>query len=406
MTRRTIIALCCAVPLAALVVFAALPDRRQRRQDGVTVTQGDLEVWSVYEGTLDARHVDLITSAFNGSATVAELAEEGQRVQRGELLVRFDDSLVKRDLLRSERDYALAKAEMEGLEQAKLPLESRQIRLRLVEAKAQFDDERRFLDDSLELRKEDLVSEQEVEQQRAKVERLRSALAQIAMESKLTKAYLHPAALERAHATLSAAEQAVTLARQQLMNCTVRAPSAGIVVHRSLHIGTDYRTVRVGDTLHRNQPFMAIPDMNEVVVHSYVPEAELALVEVGSHVVVTPLAYPDLRLPGKVETVGSMAQAVPGKPAWQKYFRVVIGITKLDPKVRSGMSAHARVLSHRRESAVLIRRSHVRWEQGRSFCLVRRALRPEKRMLQLGKANLTHYEVLEGLAPGEIVLTP
>ena len=46
-----------------------------------------------------------------------------------------------------------------------------------------------------------------------------------------------------------------------------------MVVYRPLHLGVDYRTVRVGDSIYFNQPFMAIPDMRDVVVECSVPES-------------------------------------------------------------------------------------------------------------------------------------
>ena len=71
---------------------------------------------------------------------------------------------------------------------------------------------------------------------------LAEQLSQLEMQRTLTTKYLHPLKLERAQATLDAAAQELALAREQLTNCTVTAPSGGMVVHRPLHLGTEYRT--------------------------------------------------------------------------------------------------------------------------------------------------------------------
>jgi len=47
-------------------------------------------------------------SRFQGSATVVELAPDGAAVPRGAVLVRFDASALRRELLKLERDQALA----------------------------------------------------------------------------------------------------------------------------------------------------------------------------------------------------------------------------------------------------------------------------------------------------------
>ncbi|MBN1669528.1 MAG: efflux RND transporter periplasmic adaptor subunit [Kiritimatiellae bacterium] len=404
MKKKAVIAACVlAVPLLAL--FAGVRSLRAR-EEGVAVRHGPLFVWSVNEGQLDARRVEVVMSEFSGGATIVELAAEGQQVAEGDLLVRFDGSQVERDLVKLERDYALAKSALESLRQAELPLELRELDLQLLEAHDAFEAEKQYHEDSIELMKEDLVSEQEIRKQKLRLEQMRAKLAKLETQLELTKTYLHPSKVERATATLAAAEQAAALARQQLASCTVRAPAAGIVVYRPLHMGAEYRNVRVGDTLYKNQPFMALPDMNDVVAECYVPEADLALVKEGLRAVIVPVAYPDLRLEGKVETVGSMAQAMPGRPGWQKYFRVVIGVSLVDARLRPGMSVQCRILSYENPAAVLVPRAAVWWQDGKPHCRVRRLFGAETRALTLGQGNPLHYEVLAGLQPGDVLLTP
>jgi multidrug resistance efflux pump len=49
---------------------------------------------------------------------------------------------------------------------------------------------------------------------------------------------------------------------------------------------------------------MILPDMRELVVECQIPEAELARVEIGREVTITPLSYPDLRLHGRWKAWG------------------------------------------------------------------------------------------------------
>jgi multidrug resistance efflux pump len=132
------------------------------------------------------------------------------------------------------------------------------------------------------------VSEQELAQQQLKVDQLRAKAEKLETQLQLTREYLHPSALERARATLASAEQELKLARKQLENCTVLAPADGVVVYRPLNVGGEYRTARVGDLIFKNQPFMIIPDMRDLVVECQIPEAELSRLEVGREVYLTP----------------------------------------------------------------------------------------------------------------------
>jgi HlyD family secretion protein len=395
---------------AALVLLLLLAFARQPRPDDaaarlVPVAEGPLAVWSPYQGKLEARRVEVILSKFNGSAAIVDLAPEGAPVQKGDLLVRFDSSQVERDLLKLERDYALAKSDLERIANAELPLELRELESLRLEAQSLYESERQYLEDSKDLLKEELVSEQELAQQQLKVDQLRAKAEKLETQLQLTREYLHPSALERARATLASAEQELKLARKQLENCTVLAPADGVVVYRPLNVGGEFRTARVGDLIFKNQPFMIIPDMRDLVVECQIPEAELSRLDVGREAYLTPLSYPGLQLRGRVESVGSMATIMLDRPGWQRFFRAVIGLESSDPRLRSGMSVQAQILSYHNPKALLLPRAAVRMEGEQPYCLL--AGHPaEKRLLKLGWADQQHFEVLDGLQAGEEVQVP
>lgn len=390
------------LPLLAALAFSACT-RSAQAPTKHTITTGPLQVWTVYPGKLEARQVKVIMSKFNGSATIVELAPEGMAVHAGDLLVKFDSSQLERDLLKLQRDYQLAKSDLERTEKAELPLELRELEAQRLEAQMNYEAEKQFLEDTRELQKEDLVSEQEVDQQKLKVEQLQSQVVKLDQKIELTRDFLHPAALERARATLSSAQQELTLAKAQLESCTVTAPADGVVVYRPLHISGEFRTVRVGDSIFKNQPFMIIPDMRDLIVEVQIPEAELSRIEPGREVRVTPLSYPDLKIQGEVESVGSMATVMADRPGWQRFFRATIGLKQSDARLRSGMSVQAEILSYSTDEALLVPRNYVHMDGGQPF--VRLAAAPSKKHpLKLGWADLSNFEVLDGLKPGDVVI--
>ena len=392
--------------ILVLIVLGSGTFRASDRELGIAeVKPGPFEVWTVYDGSLESRVQQDIMSFMGGSAAIMELAPEGSAVREGDVLVRFDSSQAERDVLRLERDYAAAKAEFESLSKAKLPLELRDLEVRLGDARANYSSEEQYLTDCRQLQKEDLISEQEVKQQELKVQAAKAAMDGLEFQLDLTRKYLHPSALEKAQSAMASAEQELNLAKEQLKNCAVRAPADGMVVYRPVHVGGEYRTARVGDTLYRNLPFMALPDMSKPVVQCNVPEAELSLVRVGSEVQVVPVAYSDLKLAGKVESVGSMAQSVAGRPEWQRYFRVTIGLADSDTRLRAGMSVRAYILSYANSNSLAVPRTAVQWDNETATCEVVRGGRKDRRELQLGMANEQFFEVLKGLEPGERVVS-
>lgn len=393
-----------SILLIALFVFGIALNPSVSPRKTTNVVKGPLTVWSDYEGRLEATRVVMIMSRFRGNATVVELAPEGTKVSKGDVLVRFDSSSLEREVLKLERDCALAKSELDSLEHAELPLELRDLEMELMETRSTLSAEQQYLDASFQLAKEGLVSEQEIEQQKLKVSEITTQLETLKLKMQLTKEYLHPSALKRAQVKLTSAKQELKLADQQLQNSVVLAPSDGVVIYKRIYIVTEFRTIRIGDSVFPNQPFMVLPDMNDFVVHCQVPEGELSRIRKGKNVFIRPLAYPGVRLRGVVETIGSTAQNLPGQPGWQKFFHVVIGLKDTDSQLRPGMSVTAHILSYQNLEAVLIPRTAVWWEAGKPFGKVLTGSSQETRQLKLGMGNEKSYEVIEGLKPGDKVV--
>jgi HlyD family secretion protein len=407
MKNRPLLLVLLAVLLASFIILGSLLNPFGSRGNTTTVEKGPLAVWSVYEGKLEARRVILVMSKFQGSATVIELAPEGASVSKGDVLVRFDSSALEREVLKLEREYTLAETELESLKNAQMPLELRDLEIELMKARSSLNAEKEYLEASLPLVEEDLVSEQEIEQQKLKIAEAKTRLETLELQLQLTKKYLHPSALKRAQVKLASAEQELEFAREQIQNSIVRASADGKVVYIPLYIGTEFRTIRVGDSVYPNQPFMALPDMSEFAVHCQVPEVELSRVQVGNDTYIQPLAFSGMRLSGQVESVSSMAQNPPGRPSWQRFFHVVISLKDkdFDPRLRPGMSVTTHILSYHNPEAVLIPRTAVGWESGKPFVKVVSGSSQERRLIKLGMADEKTFEVIEGLKPGEEILS-
>jgi multidrug resistance efflux pump len=364
------------------------------------VMREPLTVWATYLGRLEPKSPVVVMSWFRGNSTVVELAAEGARVSKGDVLARLDSSAVERDIVKLEKDHALAESELVSFRSAKAPLELQELLIKLNEARAAFAAEQNYLAAIAELAKEGVISRQEIAQQKDKVEALKTQVEKGEMQVRLTREYLHPSELKRAQARLAAAEHELMLARQQLRESVIRAPSDGLVIHMPLHVGNELRTLRAGDSLYPNLPFMMLHDMKELVVQGEVPEGELSRVQQGQEAIVTPLAYPELRLRAVVERISPMAKSAPGQPAWQKSFQFVVRVLAPDARLRPGMSVTTHVLAYHNPSAISVPRSAVSWHDGKPFAYVRTGEGSERRALRLGAGNDKLYEVLDGLQPG------
>jgi multidrug efflux pump subunit AcrA (membrane-fusion protein) len=399
-----------AIPLAGVLTLSgwlalracSSASRTGSTPDWTPVVEGPFEVWSSYEGELAARNVQVLSSRFNGPATLTFIAPEGARVRKGDPVARFDGFQAGQDLVRFERELAVAEADARTIELAVLPLEIREMQTALLEARVGLSAEEQFLADSAGLLADGLISEQENESQRLKVEGLKSRVAQLEMKQRLTLEHVHPARLNEARAKLDAARRQRDSMREQLEHCVLEAPADGEVVHLALPIGSEMRTARVGDVLYRNQEFLCIPDASGWIVRCHVPEHELSRVRPGLPAHIIPRAYPGTTIPGEVETVSAMAQARPLAPG-QRSFSVTLRVRDVPDTMKSGLTVQVRLLSRQSAKALRVPRSAVRWGPAGAFCRVRDGRGASDRPVQVGFGNESEYEVLSGLKPGDWV---
>lgn len=368
------------------------------------VSRGELVVRTAHEGRLESRKVIPVASGLQGPAAILKLTDEGVRVEEGDLLVAFDTTDHERESLRFQTEVTVASAELEKLVEGRHPMEMAELRNEIAETRRSLDSEEQYLRDSRELARDNLVSPAEIAQQEGKVEGLREKLSGLRSKLELTRDHLHPMEVRRAEARLEEAREELARARRQLDHGRVVAPGPGVVVYQPLHIAGEFRTVRVGDTVYANQPFMKILDFSDLVVQIAVPEAELGTVREGNPVMIQPSAYPEERIPGRVERVSEVAQTLPDKPSWQRYFRATIGVLENHPRLRPGMSVVAQVVGYRATDVVKIPRRAVRFDGDAPTVRVVEGDEAVTRELTLGQAGERHFEVLDGVEAGERVL--
>lgn len=370
------------------------------------VIRGPLEVWTSFDGTLESRAVETIVSRVQGRATLVDLAPEGITVRRDDVLARFDDSSLEADAIRLENELARATADLDALENAEIPLARSDLAGEIAETQRQLDAEQTMLVESRDLSDRKLIPVREVEQGQRRVDALRTRQEHLEQRRELLDKHAHPAKLARARADVSAAHVSLAQVRLQLTNCVIHAPVDGMVVYLPLYTGNEYRPVRVGDAVFPNQPFLALPDLSNLVVQVYVPESDLARMRPGLRARIQPLAFPDRVLSGAVESLGPAAQSRPGHPAWQHYVRATVRIDEGDARLRPGMSLRVDLLTYQRDSAVLVPRAAVRWDAGDSVCQVRTRTGSERCRVAVGPGNGQWLEALDGLKPGERVILP
>ncbi len=292
-------------------------------------------------------------------------AEEGMRVEPGQVLARIDDADAQARLISAKADRNATAATLADL------------RVNLASAER----DRRRMED---LWKDGAIGEQTVDQARTTVDSLRARLA-------------------LAEEQVRAAEARIRVAQQDVDNTIIRAPFGGIVVSKDAQRGEMVSPTSAGGGFTRTG-IATIVDMQSLEIEVDVNESYIARVKPGQPVTAALDAYPDWRIPGKVRTV------IPTADRQKATVKVRVAFDRLDPRILPDMGVKVTFLGEEPSSratgppAVLVPRTALREEGGSPVVFVYSDGRVERRAVRLGQARGDNQEVVAGLSDGEQVV--
>ena len=285
------------------------------------------------------RSVVLTAPSTGTDLQIVELATNGAKVAAGEVIVTFDPTVQQRTLETKQSELKQAESEIERT--------AADERRRVAAAQSELDEARKALARArLEIQGNEL---------RARIDAEKYVIA-------VADAEAHVAELEsKVEGERIAAQADVAIARQKrdkalydvrdteriLGSLQVRAPIAGSISllpnFRASGPGRAAPEFRRGDRAWFGAPIAELPDLTSVQMTARVDEADRGRVQTGSGVRVRVDAVPDRELTGTLKDISVVAK--PDFTTWPpvRNFDVVVAISDSDPRLRSGMSASARV---------------------------------------------------------------
>ena len=207
-------------------------------------------------------------------------------------------------------------------------------------------------------------------------------------------------AIHRTENKLQVLREEQAEAESHLALAELRAPVTGILLHRRVSAGLEKRKPQVGDSLWKGHAFAVIPDMSSMIAQAAVTEREVGTLAVGQPVVLTPDAYPELRLEGHLASIGTLVETDRGEPR----FDVRIQLSMSDERLRPGMSGRAAVRTASLEEALRVPVQAVFVEDMSNIGFIMRGDDVEQVALKLGPSDGREVVVKSGLAAGEKVL--
>ncbi len=257
----------------------------------------------VLYGNIDLREVDL---AFNDSQRITKvLAQEGDRVRKGQALAQLDTSRLTPQLQQAQAQADSQAAAVQRLRNGSRPQEVAQARANVALAQAdarQARDNYQRIEQVFRSSSGRAVSRQDLDNAKAQWD---VARARVAVNHKaLELAVLGPRKedIAQAQAMLDADRANVALLEQELADATLAAPLDAVV--RS-------RIAEPGDMASPQKTAFTLAITNPKWVRAYVSEKDLGLVRPGMAASVQVDSFPSRRFDGRIGFISPVAEFTP-----------------------------------------------------------------------------------------------
>jgi multidrug resistance efflux pump len=225
---------------------------------------------------------------------LAVQVQEGDRVRKGDLLARLDDSLWQQELAEAEANLALAKAERERLLNGSRKETRRVSAAEVAVAQVQAKQARKTFERSATLVQGKLIARQQFDDHEAD---LMSAEARLGL-AEAKAAEVNAAARDEdariADAKLALQQAQVEHARTKLSMTQLLAPCDGVI----LRVETEPGELVAADQSGR--PLVTMTDISQLRVRAFVEELDAVRIVTGTRASVAVDGMPDCRLHGAV----------------------------------------------------------------------------------------------------------
>jgi HlyD family secretion protein len=348
------------------------------------VTVGTFEDFIPLRGRLVPRST-VYLDAIEGGRVEEVLIEDGALVNAGDPIARLSNTNLQLEVLGRE---AAVTEQLNNMRTIELQLEQNRLshKRNLVEIDYQIIRLNRSIDRQRELAEQNLVSQSTVDELQDELDYYLNR-REVTLESQATDARLQEQQLAQLRAAGEQLETSLSFARKNLEDLNVRAPVSGKLS------GFD---IEVGESIVRGGRLGQIDDPDGYKLNTQIDEFYLGRVDLGQ--VATAES-------GRDEYDLSIAKIYPQVNNGQ--FEVDMLFEDEPENMRRGQTLQVKLTLGDNADAILIPNGSFYQETGGNWIFVVSADGTEaiRRSVRLGRRNTDFIEVLDGLEPGEKVIT-
>lgn len=350
-----------------------------------SVTDGKFDDYITINGNV-APIATIYMDAYEGGRVSEKLIEEGSMVNKGDIILKLENMALYEQILASESNLAL---KQNDLRSTKLTFDSRQVEGRKSLATAQYDVQRlkRAYEQNQELFQEELISKETYLKSKEDYQLAEKQLEIVKLQTEQDDE-LRETSLKGLDTDLERMQKTLSMVYERLDHLNVRAPADGQLGFLDAEIGQNIsQGQRIGQ-INVLTDFKIEADIDEHYIDRVKRDLSATLERNGNEYSLRlRKVYPEVR---------------------NGRFRVDLVFVDEKPEtIRAGQSYNIRLQLGESNDALLLPKGGFFQSTGGQWVFV---VSPDgneaiKRNVRLGKQNSRYYEVLEGLQPGDQVIT-
>ncbi len=361
------------------------------------VRRGDVTFTVNANGALQGGNSKMVTAPMIGSQTlvITELAQSGDLVKEGDVVLRFDSTDEVFKLREAEAD--LQETEQQVVQaQAEAAAKEEELNYALIKARGD------LRDAELEARRNPLLAEIVARQNDLALEGARDLLAKLESDYPTSKATAKASIAIQTAARDKAKMQADT-AKRNIDMMSVKAPASGYInVERNTNTNMMYSGMvlppfQIGDQARPGMAVAQIPDMDHWEVSAQIAESDRGHLSIGQPAEIRVIALPGKLYKGHIKDLGGTT----GSP-WERRFECKLNLDDPSPELRPGMSARIVVTMETIKSALWLPAQALFESDSRTFVYVKSGRGFTARDVKLVRRSESKV-VLKGVNEGDEV---
>ena len=325
-----------------------------------------------------------------GSLKITSIVSDGKEVGKGDTVMIFDPSEIKKAIITSQQQLEIANAEFEKLKA------TQQSEIEDLESDLEIN---RISQEISKINFDQAVFESDVTKKEInlKLETANIALAR-AKEQIENKKKIHREDIFQK--TLSIKQLTATLedATRSVNNLFVISPGPGIAILKDNWMTN--QKWQTGDQPWSGTTLIELPDLNEMMAEVKINEVDITKISPGLKVEIKPDAYSDTTFSGTVITVANLAQNKDSKSKI-KIFPVQIKIANKSISLLPGLTVSCKIKISEIDGVLYIPVEAIFKDQGNEYVYARTSSGFKRKDVKIGSVNTDFAIVNEGLAENE-----